>query len=362
MKKNSNMTLTRTAAARLEKQIYAGVYPPDSPLPSTRKLAGDFQVSQRIILLALDILEKKNILVRQERKRVYVKARSFADDAREILFFAFGDHLEEHGIYQTVNGMILQEWKQYKYDFFSRVISSSDALTETRLDYELARLENLGFIDCALVYCFMNEQRMKKFLKLPYPVIFIGELPDGGILPPGARLISPNSSELLLTAARHALQENHSCLALAYWKRPTLHLYEKTAMRELTRFAAEHGLALELFPVEGNNIDEVCGNFESKADGIAAALPPGALMCAYNLHSVRFDSGELLNPENYPGVDFLTLSLPHDACRIKYVKRNLTVMRQTIIKEIENPGTERHITVDYQYSIINPDNRMKGSK
>jgi hypothetical protein len=258
--------------------------------------------------------------------------------------------------------MILRESKRYKYDFFSRVISSSDALTETRLDYELARLENLGFIDCALVYCFMNEQRMKKFLKLPYPVIFIGELPDSGVLPDGARMISPNSSELLLTSARYAVKEKHSCLALAYWKRPTRHLYEKTAMRNLTRFAAGHGLALNLFPVEGKNIDEVCGNFESQAAGIAAALPPGSLMCAYNLHSDRFDSGELLKPENYPGVDFLTLSLPHDACRIKYAGRDLNSMRQTILKEIENPSAERHITVDYQYTIINPADRMKGSK
>ena len=134
MRKNDNMTLTRRAASRLEKQIYRGVYPPDSPLPSTRKLAEEFQVSQRIILLALDILEKKNILVRQERKRVYVKARSFADDAREILFFAFGDHLGAHGIYQTVNRMILRDGKERKFDFFSRLVSSADRLTEKRLE------------------------------------------------------------------------------------------------------------------------------------------------------------------------------------------------------------------------------------
>ena len=60
--KNSerHMTLTRRVAVRLEKRIYTGDYPPDSPLPSTRTLADQFGVSQRVILLALDILEQKN--------------------------------------------------------------------------------------------------------------------------------------------------------------------------------------------------------------------------------------------------------------------------------------------------------------
>ena len=63
MKKTDNlMSLTQLAAARLEKAIYGGVYPPDTALPSTRKLAEMFQVSQRIIMRALDILERKDIL------------------------------------------------------------------------------------------------------------------------------------------------------------------------------------------------------------------------------------------------------------------------------------------------------------
>lgn len=362
MQENENMTLTRRAASLLEKQIYRGVYPPDSPLPSTRKLAEKFQVSQRIVLRALDILEKKDILVRQERKKVYVKSRSIADNAREILFFAFGDHLGEHGIYQTVNRMILQVGKQHKFDFFSRVISSSDALSETRLDYELARLENLGFIDVALVYCFMNEQRMKKFLKLPYPIIFIGELPDSGILPDGARLISPNSADLLLSAARYAVRKKYSCLALAYWTCPMLHQYEKTALASMERFCGERHLPLELIPVDGKTIAEAGRNFESGAEKIARSLPDGTLLVSHNIHSDRFDSGELLDREQFPGLDFMTQSLVHDRCGIKYVKRDFSDMEQAIVKFIKNPDTERHQIIDYKYQIIDPANRAGGKK
>ncbi len=362
MRKNDNMTLTGRAASRLEKQIYRGVYPPDSPLPSTRKLAEEFQVSQRIILRALDILEKKDILVRQERKKVYVKSRSFADNAREILFFAFGDHLGEHGIYQTVNRMILQVGKQHKFDFFSRVISSADALSETRLDHELARLENLGFIDVALVYCFMNEQRMEKFLKLPYPVIFIGELPDSGILPDGARLISPNSADLLLSAARYAVRKKYARLALAYWTLPGGRQYEKRAFEQLKQYCAARHLPLDLIPVEGASIAEAGRNFEAGAGEIADSLPDGTLLVAHNIHSDRFDSGELLDREQYPGLDLMTQSLPHDRCRIKYVKRDFSELQQAIVRFIENPDTERHQIVDYQYQIIDPASRAGGKQ
>lgn len=356
------MTLTRRAASRLEKLIYRGVYPPGSPLPSTRKLAGEFQVSQRIVLRALDILEKKDILLRLERRKVYVKSRSIADNAREILFFAFGEHLGEHGIYQTVNRMILQVGKQHKFDFFSRVISSSDALSETRLDHELARLENLGFIDVALVYCFMDEQRMKKFLKLPYPVIFIGELPDSGNLPEGARLISPNSEDLLLTAARYAVREKYSRLALAYWTGPMQHRYEKSALACMERFCGERHLPLELIPVKGKNIAEAGRNFEAGAGKIARSLPEGTLLVTHNIHSDRFDSGELLDRKQYPGLDFMTQSLQHDRCRIKYVKRDFSDMQQMIVKFIENPDTARHQIIDYKYQIIDPANRAGGKK
>ena len=353
-KTESHMTLTRQVATRLEKAVYAGEYPPDMPLPSTRTLARQFGVSQRIILLALDILEKKDILVRQERKRVYVKARSVQDNAKEVLFFTFGDGIRMHSIYHAVNDMIFLAGRQKKYDFFSRVVSSTDALTGPRLDRELSRLENLGFIDCALVYCFMDEEQMRKFMELPYPVIFIGELPDSGKLPEGARLISPDSAELLLSTARYACERHHSRLALAYREDVSKHHYEEEAFRKLRDFCAVNRLALEEIPISGSSILESAENFETSAADLAGSLPQGTLLALHNIHSEKFNSGELLPPEKYPGLDLLTQSVYHDGCRVKYVKRDYTDMQNVIMEFIENPETERHVTVKCNYQIMDP--------
>lgn len=353
-KAESHMTLTRLVATRLEKAIYAGKYPPDTPLPSTRELARLFGVSQRIILLALDILEKKDILVRQERKQVYVKARSVQDDAKEVLFFSFGDSIHMHSIYHAVNDMILRTGRERKYDFFSRVISSADALSDQRLDRELSRLENLGFIDCALVYCFLDEEQMKEFLKLPYPVVFIGELPDSGKLPEGARMISPDSAELLLSTARYACERNCSRLALAYWEDVLKHRYEQEAFRKLREFCATNRLALEEIPISGRRIRETAENFEKSAAALADSLPNGTLLAAHNIHSEKFISGELLPLEKYPGLDFLTESIHHDGCRIKYIERDFSAMQNAIVKFIEKPETEQHITIKIKYQIMDP--------
>ena len=331
-------------------------WPADMPLPSTRMLARQFGVSQRIILLALDILEKKDILVRQERKQVYVKARSVQDDAKEILFFTFGDSIRMHSIYHAVNEMILRAGRQRKYDFFSRVVSSTDVLSGPRLDRELSRLENLGFIDCALVYCFLDEDRMRKFLKLPYPVIFIGELPDSGDLPEGARMISPDSAELLLSTARYACEWNYSRLALAYREDILMHRYEKESFRKLRDFCATNHLPLEEIPISGSSIRETAEQFEKSAADFAGSLPRGTLLALHNIHSEKFNSGELLPPEKYPGLDFLTQSVYHDGCRVKYVKRDFTNIQDIIMKFIGNPETERHVTVKCKYQIMDPVN------
>ena len=218
MKKRAGMSLTESVASTLEKEIFKGIFPPNSPLPSTRILAERFQVSQRVILGALDLLEKKDILLRQERKKVFVKAREAVSGAKEILFFAFGDELGGHIIYRTIQEMILASSRKRKYDFFSRLVSSSDAMTNSRLEREVARLQNLGFIDCAIFYGGFSADEMRLCQTLPYPVIFLGERPGNDPLPPGTRIVSPNSADLLLAGARYALEKKASRFTLFYWE------------------------------------------------------------------------------------------------------------------------------------------------
>ncbi len=350
----------------IEKEVYAGKLPPDAPLPSTRALAARFGVSQRVILSALDLLEKKDILVRQERKRVYVKARSAVDGAKEILFFAFGDEIGLHSIYQAVNEMILKNGELRRYDFFSRIVSSGGPFSPNRLDRELARLDNLGFIDCALFYCFMDEESMQKCMKLPYPVIFLGEIPDSGKLPDGARMISPDSTGLLLAAAEYAVEKQYREMVLAHWEEPPKHRYEQKALREMESFLKKHSLPLRKISIPGGSIREAADNLHSALPSLASSLSPGTLLALHNIHSEKFEKRELLPAKKYPGIDLLSLTLPEPHCRIKSIFRDYSDFQRTVsdfIENVKSPSEKyRHVTVNYHYKVVEEPRQKKANR
>lgn len=353
-------------AKTIEKEIYAGNLPPDSPLPSTRALAERFDVSQRVILSALDLLEKKDILVRQERKRVYVKARSVVDGAKEILFFAFGDEIGLHSIYQAVNEMILNTDELRRYDFFSRIVSSSGPFTSKRLDRELARLDNLGFIDCALIYCFMDEESMRKCMNLPYPVIFLGEIPDSGKLPPGARMISPDSTGLLLTAAEYAVEKQYKEMVMIHWEESPKHRYEQKALLKMEAFLKKHSLPLRKIGIPGRDIREAGGNLHSILPSLVPSLTPGTLLALHNLHSEEFEKGKFLPPKKSPGTDLLSLTLPSPDCRVKSIARDYSAFQRTVVNFMENVRTPsqkcRHVTINYHYKVVEEPRQKKNNR
>ncbi len=344
MLSSSNLPHSAQVAKILERKIFLGEYPPNLPLPSTRQLAAEFGFSQRVILSAIDRLEKKNLLVRQQRRRIFVKARSARDNAKEILFFAFGNELGAHGIYQAVNEMILRSDPGCRYDFFSRIVSSATAFDRDRLEREIARLDNLGFIDCALIYSPLDEEMMRQCLALPYQVIFLGEMPPSGKLPEKAQLISPNSAGLLLTAAKYAAKKRYRNLVLAYWELPFGN-YDKNAFTEMRSYLDEKNISLRFFPVMGNSVAEAAHNF---AD-IAAALPEKTLFVAHNLHCASFESGELFGTRK---IDALTLTIPQSNCRIRTVRRDYTKLKKAIVDTIERKNHLQHITADYAFRVV----------
>lgn len=348
-------TKSNRVAKQIEQSILTGEFPPNTPLPSTRILAEKFDISQRAVLWALDILEKKDLVARLERRHVYVKARAAVEGAKEILFFAFGSDIVDHSIYQAINQIILDPEKNLKYDFFSRIVSTGKSSSALRLNRELARLENLGFVDCAIFYCSIDVNAMLQCSKLPYPVIFLGELPDDGILPEGCKMISPNSDKLLAVAAEYAVSKSYKEVVFAYWEDQAKHRYEKLAMEKMAKYLEKHSLPLRLVPYSGETISEVRDKFDLNFPSLASSFVPGSLIITQNIHSEQFESGELLPFEGCQGVDLLTLTIPKSICKIKYISRNFTDFQNTVIDYIEHikehSESYRHTIVDYHYQV-----------
>lgn len=359
----SRRTRSQMLAKVLEKEIFRGTFPPDSVLPGTREIAQRFDVSQRVVLCALDLLEKKDLVLRQERKRVYVKAHAPHPGAKELLFFAFGDEVGLDSIYQAVNELILRSGRDRKYDFFSRIVSTGDTWDHARLDRELARLENLGFIDCAIFYCSLDEEGMRKCMDtLPYPVIFLGEKPESDTLPKGARMISPNSADLPLTAARYAIEEDFRHLIFVYRENTALRRYEKAAMKRLQEFIGTHeDLSCSYVPVPGKNHKEVRENFKKMIPSLEKELKKGTLLAVHNIHCEEFENGQLIDPGKYPHSGLLTLDLPTDKskCSILNVKRDLGAFQKELLYMVDHISEKvpsfQHRVADYQFTVIKQD-------
>lgn len=328
-----------TALARtLEREIFRGTFPPDSILPGTREIAETFGVSQRVVLCALDILEKKDLVLRQERKRVCVKAHAAHPGAKELLFFAFGEEVGLDSICQAVNELILRSGKDRKYDFFSRIVSTGDTWDHARLDRELARLENLGFIDCVLFYCSLDEEGMRKCMRLPCPVIFLGEKPESNRLPEGARMISPNSADLPLTAAQYAVEACWEELVFVYWENTSRHRYERLAMQRLNDFVREKKLKCRYVPISGKDRSEVRKNFREKCPFLRKKLHKGTLLAVHNIHCKEFEEGILMDPAAYPESGLLTLDIPVNPakCRIMTVERDLRSFQKELLEMVDH--------------------------
>ena len=195
---------------------------------------------------------------------------------------------------------------------------------------------------------------MQKCHDLPYPVIFLGEMPDDGFLPPQARLISTGSWRLLLCSAEYAVRRGFRTLAIAFWQEIAQRKYEREAFEKLEQYATEHHLKLKKIPVSGKNVSEVRTNFSTIARQAALELPEKTLLAAHNLHSESFENRSLITPDEFPELELLTLTIPTPGCRIKTVDRDYANLKTAIRRFINNPEDfpcGKQIDTDCTYQV-----------
>ena len=77
-------TYSGQVAKILEKGIFSGEFAAGQKLPPTRELAGNFGVSQKVVVSALDVLEKKDLIQRRPREGVYVNPKLSSSGKREL--------------------------------------------------------------------------------------------------------------------------------------------------------------------------------------------------------------------------------------------------------------------------------------
>jgi len=266
-------TLTEQVVARLEQEIRSGALAPLSRLKSTREMAAAFGVSQKVILFALDRLEEKKLLLRKEREGVFVSETAVDPGVREALIFVFGDTPDRSNFVRFVCDVVSSEAARGQFDFFSRFINltyeqlSNRDYMRLRLKAELARISKQFHPSAGLIIGpRFDRQDVEMCLKLPFPLLFIGDFAEGDFSGLDYNRLGTSHSFYeapLRWAAKHgagrvALMASSILEGCSYYIE---------AVENMRHVAKTLGIETIIIPVENTH----CDNTEKQMEGLSKA-------------------------------------------------------------------------------------------
>ncbi len=177
---SGNSTQSAYVATLIENDIIAGRLAPHSPLKSVRELAEAFKVTRTVVTCAMDILERRNLITRIPRKGVFVKGKTSREGIIDVVFFAMDREPAKSAFVTEMLQIIHSRHTHGDFNFTIRLASSRSERSVEHLDEEISRLEKFGYPDCAVVIpIHFTRKEVEMFLKLPYPVVFLGDFTDG---------------------------------------------------------------------------------------------------------------------------------------------------------------------------------------
>ena len=164
----------------IENDILSNRLPPKSFLKSVRDLAEIHGVSKMVISSAMDILEQKNLILRMPRKGYIVKEKASQEGMLDVLLFALDREPGKSAFITQMLHLPQTPGINARINFTIRLACSQSEHSSGRLKEELLRLEKFGYPDCVVIIPIsFTRKEVEMCMKLPYPVIFLGDFIDG---------------------------------------------------------------------------------------------------------------------------------------------------------------------------------------
>ncbi len=166
-----NLSGTKQVAAAIEAAIRSGEMAPGSRLDSVRNLAEHFEVGMTVIIRALDVLEKKQLISRQPRRGVYVSEPEADTPKRRLLVLTNvrDQDKEASGIYLAPHFERLCNLHNWVAD--TMAISFLYSASEEKLIEQLQEKHYDGCISLGTYY-IGTEKSLAILRALKIPVVF----------------------------------------------------------------------------------------------------------------------------------------------------------------------------------------------
>ena len=322
-------------AEMLAKAIYTEKIPPNAPLPSTRELAEQYAVSQPTILAACDRLEAEDLIVRQNRRKIYVKAHLDPASAKEILYFSMGGNERNTLLSQAVWHLIEKSSEDGSFDFFTRLVSRLRRGTEfaKRLKIEICKLEKLGFLDCAVIHALgFTESAVNQCRKLPFPIVFLGDFDEDIAGKLCLWQLKPDctceASTIIRYAASHGIKRiclmyDPECLRMEWGRREIAQYHDPRG---------SGGMSIDFLESPRDDRESLYRTLPEKFSGIREPT----LLVMKDFYDGEIFSRHLLPREKYPQLSFLSTLPAPDYRGIKYLRYDFTVFLKSMRKMISD--------------------------
>ena len=314
-------------AVQLENDILNGRLVPGSCLKSVRELAELCGVSRTVICNAMDILERKNLIIRVPRKGFTVKGKAAQQGMLDVLLFALDRDPGKSAFITQMLRLPQTPGTNARINFTIRLACSQSECSSDRLEEELLRLEKFGYPDCVVVIPIgFTRREMEMCLKLPYPVIFLGEFDDRGCYPDlKYRQVYPESDTSAFVAGYAAKKRYRSIIKVT----PEFACdtqYVKESNRIFREAVEKAGLAYSELIIPGKNKIEADLLMPYVLEREKARIQAADLLYSSWLAfpKMNFPHPELLNSFANPGTG------------VPWVRVDHTPLFEQLVKEIRN--------------------------
>ena len=313
-------------AARIEKDILTGQLAPGSFLKSSRELAKLHQVSKTVIGDAINILGQKNLIIRLPRKGFIVKGKAQQEGMIDVLLFALDREPGKSAFVREMLRLPQTPGTNSRINFTIRLACSQSEHSNARLEEELLRLEKFGYPDCVVIIPIAFTRReVEMCLKLPYPVIFLGEFEDGGYPDLKYRQLYPKTDAASFLAG-YAEEKGYRSILDIMPEFACRMQFEKELSQNLRAAAEKAGLTFNELLIPGKNWNEaellMPYILEKEKERIQAA---GLLYSPWlPFPKMNFPHPELLNHFANPGTG------------VPWIRIDYTLLFEQLVKEIWN--------------------------
>ena len=162
----------------LRKQLVNGKIAPGAKLLSIRALAEKFSVSRMVITEAMNLLEAEQLIVREPGRGVFASKHNFKNNI-DVYLLGYCIKTNRDLYFSRLARIAHPPFLQDGYSFMVRTVAPTAQTLHQHFLQELKKVEQLP-VDCLLISApELTKKQIAASVKLPMPVIFIGDFSAG---------------------------------------------------------------------------------------------------------------------------------------------------------------------------------------